>query len=105
MSLVALLVAVFSGGPLDRQAFRSGIDWATLVLFGVLLGAGNVLRLGGVDHWIADSMLPMSRSLADPAILIVLLALLAVAVRLVLPMVPAGFLLLITLVPARRPSA
>jgi DASS family divalent anion:Na+ symporter len=99
IGLVALLVAI-GGGALDRQAFRSGIDWATLVLFGVLLGAGAVLHSGGVDRSIAEMVRPITRSLHDPALVILLVALLTVVVRLVLPMVPAAFLLLITLVPA-----
>jgi len=99
IGLASLLVAI-GGGALDRQTFRSGIDWATLSLFGVLLGAGGVLRSGGVDRWIADLITPVARSLGQPAFVILLLALLVIVVRLVLPMVPAGFLLLITLVPA-----
>jgi di/tricarboxylate transporter len=99
IGLTSLLVAV-AGGALDRQIFRSGIDWATLVLFGVLLGAGGVLRTGGVDRWIADLITPIARSLGHPAFVIPLLAFLVIAVRLVLPMVPSGFLLLVTLVPA-----
>ena len=99
IGLASLLVAI-AGGALDRQIFRSGIDWATLVLFGVLLGAGGVLRIGGVDRWIADLITPIARSLGHPAFVIPLLALLVIVVRLVLPMVPAAFLLLVTLVPA-----
>lgn len=99
IGLASLLVAI-AGGAMDRQIFRSGIDWATLVLFGVLLGAGGVLRSGGVDRWIADLITPVARSLGHPALVIPLLTLLVIVVRLVLPMVPAGFLLLVTLVPA-----
>ncbi len=99
VALAALLVAI-GGGAIDRQTFRSGIDWATLVLFGVLVGSGTVLRSGGVDHWIANVLAPMSSSLGNPALVVLLLALFVVAVRLVLPMVPASFILLITLVPA-----
>jgi di/tricarboxylate transporter len=99
VALLSLLVAI-GGGALDRQAFRSGIDWATVVLFGVLLGAGGVLRSGGVDRWIAGLITPLAHSLGHPALVILLLALLVIAVRLVLPMVPSGFLLLVALVPA-----
>ncbi len=99
IGLGSLLVAI-AGGALDRQTFRSGIDWATLVLFGVLLGAGGVLRSGGVDRWIAGLIRPIARSLGHPAYVILLLILLVIAVRLVLPMVAAGFLLLVTLVPS-----
>ena len=98
IAVAALLVAI-GGGALDRQAFRFGIDWATLVFFGVLLGAGAVLSSGGVDTWIADQIAPLTK-LGNPVLTVLVLAVFAVAVRLVLPMVPAGFLLLVTLVPA-----
>jgi di/tricarboxylate transporter/CRP-like cAMP-binding protein len=99
IGLLAILVAV-GGGALDRQSFRAGIDWATVVLFGVLVGVGDVLRSGGVDHWIANLITPMTGATGNPELAIALLALFGVALRLVLPMVPAGFLLLVTLVPA-----
>jgi DASS family divalent anion:Na+ symporter len=99
IAITSLLVAI-GGGALDRQAFRSGIDWATLVLFGLLLGFGAVFRAGGVDRWIADMVAPMASSLGNPTLVVLALALFVVAVRLVLPMVPSGFILLITLVPA-----
>jgi len=99
IGLVSLLVAI-GGGALDRQIFRSGIDWATLVLFGVLLGAGGVLRSGGVDRWIGEVITPIARSVGNPELVILLLALFVIVVRLVLPMVPAGFLLLVALVPS-----
>jgi len=99
IALSALLVAI-GGGALDRAAFRSGIDWATLVLFGVLVSSGAVLRVGGVDHWISNMIAPVASSLANPALVVLALALFVVTVRLVLPMVPASFMLIVTLVPA-----
>jgi di/tricarboxylate transporter len=98
VGLLALLVAVV-GGALDRQTFRNGIDWATVVLFGVLLGTGAVLRSGGVDRWIASLITPLTHSAGHPLVAIMIVALLGVGLRLVLPMVPTGFLLLVTLVP------
>jgi di/tricarboxylate transporter/CRP-like cAMP-binding protein len=103
IALAALLVAI-GGGALDRQAFRFGIDWATLVFFGVLLGAGAVLSEGGVDTWIADQIAPLMRLLGNPVFTVLILAVFAVAVRLVLPMVPAGFLLLVTCRDSTRSS-
>jgi di/tricarboxylate transporter len=98
VALLAVVVAV-AGGALDRQTFRGGIDWATVVLFGVLLGTGAVLHAGGVDRWIAGLITPMTQSAGGPAIAIMVVAVVGVALRLVLPMVPTGFLLLVTLVP------
>ncbi|HMC68333.1 MAG TPA: hypothetical protein VKJ07_04185, partial [Mycobacteriales bacterium] len=83
----------------DRQGFRTGIDWATVVLFGVLLGTGAVLRSGGVDRWIAGLITPLTHTAGHPLAAIMIVAALGVGLRLVLPMVPAGFLLLVTLVP------
>jgi len=99
VGLLAILVAV-AGGALDRQSFRAGIDWATVVLFGVLVGVGDVLRSGGVDRWIANLITPLTGATGNPELAIAILALLGVGLRLILPMVPAGFLLLVTLVPA-----
>jgi DASS family divalent anion:Na+ symporter len=99
IALAGLLVAI-AGGALDRQAFRNGLDWATLIFFGVLIGAGGVLKAGGVDRWVADLLSPTARSLGDPALVVLLLALVPIAVRLVLPMAPSAFLLVLTLVPA-----
>jgi DASS family divalent anion:Na+ symporter len=98
IGLLALLVAVV-GGALDRQTFRNGIDWATVVLFGVLLGTGAVLRSGGVDRWIASLITPLTHAGGGPLVAIMIVAVLGVVLRLFLPMVPTGFLLLVTLVP------
>jgi di/tricarboxylate transporter len=99
VGLFAILVAV-AGGALDRQSFRTGIDWATVVLFGVLVGTGGVLHSGGIDRWIAGLMTPLTGQTKSPVLAIAAVALLGVGLRLVLPMVPAGFLLIVTLVPA-----
>jgi len=99
IGLIAILVAV-GGGALDRQSFRAGIDWATVVLFGVLVGSGAVLHSGGVDRWIAGLITHLTGSTRNPVLAIATVAMLGVGLRLVLPMVPAGFLLIVTLVPA-----
>ncbi len=99
IGLIAILVAV-AGGALDRQSFRMGIDWATVVLFGVLVGSGAVLHSGGVDRWIAGMITSITGSTGNPVLAIATLVVLGVGLRLILPMVPAGFLLIVTLVPA-----
>jgi len=99
IGLIAILVAI-AGGALDRQSFRTGIDWATVVLFGVLVGSGAVLHSGGVDRWIAGMITSITGSAGNPVLAVATVAILGVGLRLVLPMVPAGFLLIVTLVPA-----
>lgn len=99
LAIGALAVAM-TGGPLDREGFRSAIDWGFLVLFGVLLGTGGVLHSADVDRWIADSLLPLTRAAGSQGVLVVLLGVVVVACRLVLPRQPATLLLSLALVPA-----
>jgi len=99
LALSALVFAV-AGGALDRESFRSSIEWGYLVFFGVLLGAGGVLRGAGVDRWIGDALAPMARSVGNPGNLVVVLSLGVVAARMVLPQIPAMYLLSLALVPA-----
>lgn len=99
LAIGALAVAM-TGGPLDREGFRSAIDWGFLVLFGVLLGTGGVLHSADVDRWIADSLLPLTRAAGSQGVLVVLLGVVVIACRLVLPRQPATLLLSLALVPA-----
>jgi di/tricarboxylate transporter len=97
---IGSLAVAMTGGPLDREGFRSAIDWGFLVLFGVLLGTGGVLHSAEVDRWIADSLLPLARAAGSQGVLVVLLGVVVVACRLVLPRQPATLLLSLALVPA-----
>jgi di/tricarboxylate transporter len=97
---LAALVFVVAGGALDRESFRGSVEWGYLVFFGVLLGAGGVLRGAGVDRWIGDALAPFARSVANPDVLVMLLSLGVVAARVVLPQIPAMYLLSLALVPA-----
>ncbi|MGQ0550992.1 MAG: SLC13 family permease, partial [Armatimonadota bacterium] len=97
---VAALAVAMVGGGLDREGFRGSIDWGFLVLFGVLLGTGGVMRSVGVDRWIADSLVPLTSAVRDQGLLVVLVGVLVVACRLVLPRQPATLLLSLALVPA-----
>lgn len=97
---LAALVVVVAGGVLDRDSFRDSIEWGYLIFFGVLLGAGGVLRAGGVDRWIGDALVPLARMVGDPGGLVMLLSLSVVIARLALPQIPAMYLLSLALVPA-----
>lgn len=99
LAIGALAVAMVGGG-LDRESFRGSIDWGFLVLFGVLLGTGGVLRSVGVDRWIADGLVALTSAVSDQGVLVVLLGVIVVACRLVLPRQPATLLLSLALVPA-----
>ena len=99
LALSALVLAV-AGGALDRESFRSSIEWGYLIFYGVLLGVGSVLRASGVDRWIGDALGPLGRTVGDPGGLVVLLVIFIFAARLVLPQIPAMYLLSLALVPA-----
>jgi anion transporter len=98
-ALSALILAV-AGGAIDRESFRSSIEWGYLVFFGVLLGAGGVLRGAGVDRWIGDGLAPLTRLVGNEGELVMLLSLGVVVARMVLPQIPAMYLLCLALVPA-----
>lgn len=97
---LAALVLVMAGNVLDRERFRGSIEWGFLILFGVLLGTGGVLRSAGVQRWIAGAVVPFAAGVGGQSALIVLLSLFVVACRLVLPWIPATLLLSLALVPA-----
>jgi len=88
------------GGGLDRPRFRSAIDWGFLILFGVLLGTDGVMRRVMVDQWIAGLLVPVIRLARGPGVLVILLALVVIAARLVLQRQPATLLLALALIPA-----
>lgn len=99
VGLLALFI-VIAGRAIDRAAFRTAIDWPTLVFFGVLFGVGGVLRTGGVERWMSAAVGPLAQAAGDPVIVLAGLALFVIAIRLVLPVMPAALLLALTLVPA-----
>jgi anion transporter len=97
---LSAVVVVLAGGGLQPQEFRASIDWGFLVLFGILLGLAGVLHDGGIDAWIALSLSPLARAVADPGPVVLFVGLVAIAIRLVLPWVPSTLLLAVALVPA-----
>ena len=99
LALISLVVAL-AGGALDRESFRTEIDWGFLILFGVLLGAGGVLAAAGLDQWIGNALVPLANAVRNPSILVMLLGAFVVACRVVLPWIPATLLLSLALVPA-----
>jgi anion transporter len=97
---LSAVVLVVAGGVLDREGFRSSIEWGYLLFFGVLLGAGGVLGSAGVDRWIGGALGPLVHTLGNPGRLVILLGVAVVAARVVLPQIPAMYLLTLALVPA-----
>lgn len=97
---IASLAVALAGSGLDRERFRSAIDWGFLILFGILTGTGSVMRRHGVDRWIADTLVSLTERINDPGIVLVVIGLFVVICRLVLPRISAQLLLSLALVPA-----
>jgi DASS family divalent anion:Na+ symporter len=97
---VTALVIVLAGGVVDRSAFHGGIHWGFLVLFGLLVGSGAVFHAVGIDLRIAQEVASLAPLAGRPAIAVALLGVFVAACRLVLPRVPANFLLSLALIPA-----
>lgn len=98
LALAALVIVTW--GVLDRERFRSSLDWGFLVFLGVLLGSGAVLQAGGVDTWVASLLLGATSPLHAPGLLVVAFAVLVMLSRILLPSRPAMVLLSLALVPA-----
>ena len=101
--LAVLALVVVTTGALDRERFRSGIDWGFLMLFGALLGSGNVMQATHVDRWIAAGLVARTSALGDPAdpgLVLVAIAAATILLRFVLPSRPTMLLLALAVVPA-----
>jgi DASS family divalent anion:Na+ symporter len=98
LGLAALVIV--TGGVLDRERFRTSLDWGFLIFLGVLLGSGAVLQAGGVDKWVASVLLDATSAVHSPGLLVVVFAALVMLSRVILPSRPAMVLLSLALVPA-----
>jgi DASS family divalent anion:Na+ symporter len=98
LALGALVIV--TAGVLDRERFRSSLDWGFLAFLGVLLGSGAVLQSGGVDKWISALLLDATAAVHSPGLLVIAFAVLVMLSRIILPSRPAMVLLSLALVPA-----
>jgi len=98
LALAALVIV--TAGVIDRERFRSSLDWGFLVFLGVLLGSGAVLQANGVDKWVASLLLNVTAAVRSPGLLVVAFAALVMVSRFLLPSRPAMVLLSLALVPA-----
>jgi anion transporter len=98
LALGALVIV--SAGVLDRERFRSSLDWGFLAFLGVLLGSGAVLQGGGVDRWVSALLLDATAAVRSPGLLVIAFAVLVMVSRIVLPSRPAMVLFSLALVPA-----
>lgn len=98
--LATASLAVAVTGVLGRDAFRTSVDWAFLVLLGILLGSGSVLQGAGIDRWLGDTLGPLAEAAGHPAVLVLGLAAVVVLLRVVLPSRPTMLLMALVAMPA-----
>jgi len=98
--LALLALVVVTAGALDRERFRAGIDWGFLMLFGALLGSGNVMQATHVDRWIAAGLVERTAGAGDPGVVLIAIAAATILLRFVLPSRPTMLLLALAVVPA-----
>ena len=98
--LALLALVIVTAGALDRERFRTGIDWGFLILFGALLGSGNVMQATHVDRWIAAGLVERTAGLGDPGLVLIAISAATMLVRFVLPSRPTMLLLALAVVPA-----
>jgi len=98
--LALLALVVVTAGALDRERFRAGIDWGFLMLFGALLGSGNVMQTTHVDKWVAAGLVERTSALGDPGLVLIAIAAATILLRFVLPSRPTMLLLALAVVPA-----
>jgi DASS family divalent anion:Na+ symporter len=97
LALAAFIIV--TAGALDRERFRSGIDWGYLMGFGALLGAGNVVQSTHAERFVAARLVDLTGGL-DPGLVLIAIAVATTLIRFVLPSRPAMILLALAVVPA-----
>jgi len=83
---LAILFSLLMFGLLDRQRFRSQIDWSFLIYLGALISLVTVIRHVGLDLWFTDQFRWLTEYMQhDFRLFILLLAAAIFVVRLALP--------------------
>lgn len=92
----ALLI---STGVIDKNGIKT-VDWNFLLLFGSLVSLSDLLKNVGLNELLANWLQPFLERAGDsPILFLSAVALITLVVRLVLPLQPTVFLLVVTLTP------
>jgi len=100
-SLLALsgCLILISLGVVDKQGLRS-IDWGFLLLFGALVSIAEVTKTTGLSDslagWVGPTLQPLG---ASPYAFLGAIALLTLSVRLIIPLQPTVFVMVVSLSP------
>lgn len=69
---LAVLVAMFVLKVIDVPAFKSGVNWTSLLFIGIALGLGSVFAEAGLNDWVMQTCGPAFQALAGNPYLLVL---------------------------------
>ena len=69
---LAALVFMFVLKVIDVPAFRSGVNWTSLLFIGIALGLGSVFAEAGLNDWVMQTCGPAFQALAGNSYLLVL---------------------------------
>jgi anion transporter len=101
---VLALVALGAANVLDTNGFKSGINWAFLIFFGVMLSLGDVFHTVGVDAWLAASATaPLAPLAGTPTLFLVALGVVGYIVNFVVRWQAACVLMTLVFVPVASP--
>ena len=69
---LAALVVMFVLKVIDVPAFKSGVNWTSLLFIGIALGLGSVFAEAGLNDWVMQTCGPAFQALAGNPYLLVL---------------------------------
>ncbi len=97
-ALIAMCVLTFTKviGP---NEFVTKTLWPLVVFIGVALGMGSVFKEAGVTTWLVTILEPITKTLTNPYIFVLVICLISFALRVVVDQVAVNVLLVSILVP------
>ncbi len=99
IALAALLVFLVMG-VLDRNSFKSSVEWGFLVFFGVTYSLASVASHLKVDLWLMNLIHPLLSAVSfHPAVFLLFVLFLVYVIRLFILPTPTVMLVLISLTP------
>lgn len=79
---LAALVAMFVLKVIDVPAFKSGVNWTSLLFIGIALGLGSVFAEAGLNDWVMQTCGPAFQALAgNPYVLVLGIGVITVILR------------------------
>lgn len=85
---------------MDRNDFKNGVDWPSVVFVGSILNMASVIQALKVDKWLGAELKPMLLSVAgEPALLITTMVLAACVVKLIIVSLTSASAIFVLILP------